>query len=69
MWEKNRFKIQFIFKISKFFIIMIQITPPELYIAKVFWIRTSNNLYTTDYRTRETYETHFTVMNYGKSLK
>ena len=48
---------------------MIQITPPELYIAKVFWIRTSNNLYTTDYRTRETYETHFTVMNYGKSLK
>jgi len=34
-----------------------------------FWFRTSNNDYTTDYRTREIYETHFTVMNYGHDLK
>lgn len=43
--------------------------PFEVFIYKVFWIRTSNNDFSNDYRSREIYETHFTVMNYGKQLK
>ena len=46
-----------------------QIVPLEVFLYKVFWIRTSNNDFTNDYRSREEYETHFTVMNYGKKLK
>lgn len=38
-------------------------------IYKTFWIRISNNEFTNDYRTREIYETHFTVMNYGRKLE
>ncbi len=34
----------------------------------IFWIRTSNNEYTLDKRTIDSYETHFTVMNYGRKL-
>lgn len=41
----------------------------EVFLYKVFWIRTSNNDFSNDYRSRDIYETHFTVMNYGKKLK
>lgn len=37
----------------------------EVYVYKKFVVRTSNNDFTNDYRSRENYETHFTVMNYG----
>ncbi|EGR30458.1 tubulin-tyrosine ligase family protein, putative [Ichthyophthirius multifiliis] len=45
------------------------IAPLEIFLYKVFWIRISNNEFTNDYRSREIYETHFTVMNYGKKLQ
>lgn len=40
----------------------------EVFIYKVFWIRTSNNNFSLDPRSLEIYETHFTVMNYGHNL-
>lgn len=53
----------------RYIVILKSIEPLEVYVYEVFWIRFSNNNFTNDYRTREIYETHFTVMNYGKSLK
>ncbi|KAL4505169.1 hypothetical protein ABPG72_016236 [Tetrahymena utriculariae] len=57
-------------KIDLRYIVSVRsLEPFEVFIYKVFWIRTSNNDFTNDYRSREIYETHFTVMNYGKKLK
>ena len=36
-----------------------------LFLYKNFWIRSANNDYTVDRRNLSTYETQFTVMNYG----
>lgn len=56
-------------KIDLRFILMLQsIQPLQAYLYRHFWVRTSNNEYNLDCRFREDYETHFTVMNYGKKL-
>lgn len=56
-------------KIDLRFILMLQsVQPLQAYLYRHFWIRTSNNEYNLDCRFREEYETHFTVMNYGKKL-
>ncbi|KAL4484835.1 hypothetical protein ABPG74_020012 [Tetrahymena malaccensis] len=49
----------------RFMVAVRSIKPLEVYIYKNFVIRSSNNDFTNDYRSRENYETHFTVMNYG----
>jgi tubulin--tyrosine ligase-like protein 12 len=54
-------------KIDLRYILLVKsIHPLTLYLYKHFWIRSSNNPYTTDRRALSTYETQFTVMNYGK---
>ena len=52
----------------RFIVAAKSIIPLHVYLYKHFWIRTSNNEYNIDCRFREEYETHFTVMNYGKKL-
>lgn len=53
-------------KIDLRYILLVQsVKPLTLYLYKHFWIRSSNNPYTLDRRQLSTYETQFTVMNYG----
>lgn len=52
----------------RYIIILKSLKPLDLYFYDKFWVRTGNNIYSNDYRTREIYDTHFTVMNYGKKL-
>jgi tubulin--tyrosine ligase-like protein 12 len=53
----------------RFVIVLRSLEPLEVFIYKVFWIRTSNNTFSLDPRSLDTYETHFTVMNYGRKLE
>ncbi|KRX08784.1 hypothetical protein PPERSA_08095 [Pseudocohnilembus persalinus] len=53
----------------RYIIVLKSLKPLDVYLYKKFWVRTSNNTFTNDYRTREVYDTHFTVMNYGKKLE
>jgi tubulin--tyrosine ligase-like protein 12 len=50
----------------RFILLVKSISPLMLYLYKNFWVRSANNDYTTDRRHLATYETQFTVMNYGK---
>ncbi len=49
----------------RFILLVKSISPLTLFLYKNFWIRSANNDYTTDRRQLSTYETQFTVMNYG----
>ena len=49
----------------RYILLVSSIKPLTLYLYKHFWIRSSNNPYTMDRRQLSTYETQFTVMNYG----
>lgn len=50
----------------RYILLVKSITPLSLFLYKNFWIRSANNDYTVDRRHLSTYETQFTVMNYGK---
>jgi tubulin--tyrosine ligase-like protein 12 len=57
-------------KIDLRFVVMLRsLDPLEVFLYKVFWIRTANNTFTLDPRSMMVYETHFTVMNYGHKLE
>lgn len=49
----------------RYILLVKSISPLTLFLYKNFWIRSANNEYTTDRRHLSTYETQFTVMNYG----
>ncbi|KAI3694429.1 hypothetical protein L1987_77394 [Smallanthus sonchifolius] len=61
-----------LFKGKKFdirYIVLVRsISPLELFITDVFWVRLANNTYTLDEKSLFEYETHFTVMNYRGTL-
>ncbi|KAM3130195.1 hypothetical protein pb186bvf_017695 [Paramecium bursaria] len=59
--RKKKFDLRFI-------VALRSIEPLSVYIYSTFWIRISNNPFTMDVNTFTTYETHFTVMNYGRQL-
>lgn len=50
----------------RYILLVKSISPLTLFLYKNFWIRSANNEYTLDRRQLATYETQFTVMNYGK---
>ncbi len=69
--RKNKIDLRYVVLLRSVFyylFIKYQIEPLEVFLYKIFWIRTSNNHFTLDERTIDTYETHFTVMNYGRKL-
>lgn len=49
----------------RYILLVKSISPLTLFLYKNFWIRSANNEYTLDRRHLSTYETQFTVMNYG----
>ncbi|KAL5698256.1 hypothetical protein ACHQM5_029320 [Ranunculus cassubicifolius] len=61
-----------LFKGKKFdlrYIVLVRsINPLEIFLADIFWVRLANNPYSLDKSTLFEYETHFTVMNYGRKL-
>ncbi|KAF5202480.1 Tubulin--tyrosine ligase-like protein [Thalictrum thalictroides] len=61
-----------LFKGKKFdlrYIVLVRsVKPLEIFLADVFWVRLANNPYSLDKSTLFEYETHFTVMNYGRRM-
>lgn len=61
-----------LFKGKKFdlrYIVLVRsMKPVEIFLADAFWVRLANNTYTLDKSSLFEYETHFTVMNYGRRL-
>lgn len=49
----------------RFILLVKSVNPLTMFLYKHFWIRSSNNPYTVDRRYLATYQTQFTVMNYG----
>ena len=49
----------------RYILLVKSISPLTLFLYKNFWIRSANNDYNVDRRYLSTYETQFTVMNYG----
>ncbi|XVE53987.1 hypothetical protein DITRI_Ditri03aG0046700 [Diplodiscus trichospermus] len=61
-----------LFKGKKFdlrYIVLVRsINPLEIFLSDVFWVRLANNPYSLEKHSLFEYETHFTVMNYGRRL-
>lgn len=49
----------------RYILLVKSVNPLIMFLYKHFWIRSSNNKYNIDRRYLSTYETQFTVMNYG----
>uniref|UniRef100_A0A7N0TS93 Tubulin--tyrosine ligase-like protein 12 SET-like domain-containing protein n=1 Tax=Kalanchoe fedtschenkoi TaxID=63787 RepID=A0A7N0TS93_KALFE len=52
----------------RYIVLVRSIRPLEIFLCDVFWARLSNNPYSLDKLSFFEYETHFTVMNYGRKL-
>ncbi|XP_021276458.1 LOW QUALITY PROTEIN: tubulin--tyrosine ligase-like protein 12 [Herrania umbratica] len=52
----------------RYIILVRSITPLDIFLSDVFWVRLANNPYTLEKHSLFEYETHFTVMNYGRKL-
>lgn len=52
----------------RYVVLLRSLQPFELFLSDVFWSRISNHKYTLDKNSLTDYETHFTVMNYGRKL-
>eukprot|EP00249_Psilotum_nudum_P018481 c26826_g1_i1 orf=394-2997(-) len=52
----------------RYIVLLRSVQPLELFLSDVFWARLANKDYTLDEDTLTDYETHFTVMNYGRRL-
>ncbi|XP_010557663.1 PREDICTED: tubulin--tyrosine ligase-like protein 12 [Tarenaya hassleriana] len=61
LFEKKKFDMRYI-------VLLRSIDPLEIFLADVFWVRLSNNPYSLEKHSFFEYETHFTVMNYGRRL-
>jgi len=49
-------------------VLLKSLMPLQLFVTEEFYIRFSNNQFTMEESTFQEYETHFTVMNYGKDM-
>lgn len=49
----------------RFILLVRSVSPLRAYLFKHFWIRSANKVYSLDERCLSSYDTHFTVMNYG----
>ncbi|KAH7297146.1 hypothetical protein KP509_26G055800 [Ceratopteris richardii] len=61
LFEGKKFDLRYV-------VLLRSLDPFELFLSDVFWTRISNNKYTLDRESLSEYETHFTVMNYGRKL-
>ncbi|XP_076908677.1 uncharacterized protein LOC143565658 [Bidens hawaiensis] len=61
LFQGRKFDIRYI-------VLVRSISPLELFITDIFWVRLANNTYTLDKKSLYEYETHFTVMNYRGTL-
>ncbi|KAI5084656.1 hypothetical protein GOP47_0000825 [Adiantum capillus-veneris] len=52
----------------RYIVLLRSLEPFEIFLSDVFWARISNNKYTLEKESLSDYETHFTVMNYGRKL-
>ncbi|KAL2653822.1 hypothetical protein R1flu_021950 [Riccia fluitans] len=52
----------------RYIVLLRSVEPLEVFLCDVFWARFSNNKYTTEESSLSEYETHFTVMNYGRQM-
>ncbi|CAH2079500.1 unnamed protein product [Thlaspi arvense] len=52
----------------RYIVLLRSIDPLEIYLTDIFWVRLSNNPYSLEKHSFFEYETHFTVMNYGRKL-
>ncbi|KAE8664349.1 hypothetical protein F3Y22_tig00112800pilonHSYRG00050 [Hibiscus syriacus] len=52
----------------RYIVLVRSINPLEIFLSDVFWVRLANNPYTLQKHSLFEYETHFTVMNYGRRL-
>ncbi|KAE8682930.1 hypothetical protein F3Y22_tig00111234pilonHSYRG00209 [Hibiscus syriacus] len=52
----------------RYIVLVRSINPLEIFLSDIFWVRLANNLYTLEKHSLFEYETHFTVMNYGRRL-
>ena len=52
----------------RFVVLLKSLLPLQVYVCDEFYIRFSNNQFTMAESTFMKYETHFTVMNYGKDM-
>ncbi|GLT81160.1 hypothetical protein SLA2020_525630 [Shorea laevis] len=52
----------------RYMVFVRSMTPLEIFLSDVFWVRLSNNPYTLEKHSFFEYETHFTVMNYGRRM-
>ncbi|ESQ33251.1 hypothetical protein EUTSA_v10003638mg [Eutrema salsugineum] len=52
----------------RYVVLLRSIDPLEIYLTDIFWVRLSNNPYSLEKHSFFEYETHFTVMNYGRKL-
>ncbi|XP_031267892.1 tubulin--tyrosine ligase-like protein 12 [Pistacia vera] len=52
----------------RYIVLVRSMDPLEIFLADVFWVRLANNPYTLDRHSFFEYETHFTVMNYGRKF-
>ncbi|VFQ96468.1 unnamed protein product [Cuscuta campestris] len=53
----------------RYIILVRSISPLDIFLADVFWVRLANNIYSLDKHSFDEYETHFTVMNYRGRLE
>ncbi|KAI9191719.1 hypothetical protein LWI28_012507 [Acer negundo] len=52
----------------RYIILVRSVDPLEIFLSDVFWVRLANNPYSLDKHSFFEYETHFTVMNYGRRM-
>ncbi|XVE97892.1 hypothetical protein REPUB_Repub03eG0058000 [Reevesia pubescens] len=52
----------------RYIVLVRSINPLEIFLSDVFWVRLANNPYSLEKHSLCEYETHFTVMNYGRRL-
>lgn len=52
----------------RYIVLLRSLQPLEIFLSDVFWARISNHKYTLNENSLMDFETHFTVMNYGRKL-
>ncbi|KAL5768517.1 hypothetical protein ACOSP7_015062 [Xanthoceras sorbifolium] len=52
----------------RYIVLVRSVDPLEIFLSDVFWVRLANNPYSLEKHSFFEYETHFTVMNYGRKL-
>ncbi|KAH9804624.1 tubulin--tyrosine ligase-like protein 12 [Citrus sinensis] len=52
----------------RYIVLVRSMDPLEIFLSDVFWVRLANNPYSLDKHSFFEYETHFTVMNYGRKF-